>query len=268
VPHDISACVVTWRLRSKIENPKSKVSLVVRPLLSGRDYHSLHHENASFRMEAEVLGGPLRFRPALRQRARGRRPLQRGRLRARAAVVSQLCTRRSGHAASILEDLASPGTFRFDLVRGRSSLDAFFAEGHESSLGPGERRHSSGGAARCGDAWREMLRRSPERSVSAPRRRGCDGPGWLPVVQLTGSRHVHLAAGLVSRHGTPGGAGQILLEWAGRSRRDVAQSLPLTAGKSPSSMPSTRRSGSSCRPRMARPCTPSAAVFRSMTASA
>src|SRR5439155_25909357 len=43
--------------------PASKVRLSVRPFLSGRDYHSLHHENPAFRFDAERDGGPIVFRP-------------------------------------------------------------------------------------------------------------------------------------------------------------------------------------------------------------
>jgi predicted glycogen debranching enzyme len=47
-------CVsLAWRL----VEPRPGVSLRVRPLVSGRDPHSLHHENPAFRFEAEVAPG-------------------------------------------------------------------------------------------------------------------------------------------------------------------------------------------------------------------
>jgi hypothetical protein len=58
VPHDESAAVVTWRLvESESGGPGPRVPLVVRPLLSGRDYHSLHHENDAYRREAAIADG-------------------------------------------------------------------------------------------------------------------------------------------------------------------------------------------------------------------
>jgi predicted glycogen debranching enzyme len=59
VPNGLQAVVVTWRLLS----PKPGVRLSVRPFLSGRDYHSLHHENGSFRFEADVQDEHVRWAP-------------------------------------------------------------------------------------------------------------------------------------------------------------------------------------------------------------
>jgi predicted glycogen debranching enzyme len=39
------------------------VQLMVRPLLSGRDYHALHHENPGFDFDAEVTGARVLWRP-------------------------------------------------------------------------------------------------------------------------------------------------------------------------------------------------------------
>ena len=51
-------------LRWRSVTPRGRpVRLVVRPLLSGRDYHSLHRENPGFNFEAEVAGGAVTWRP-------------------------------------------------------------------------------------------------------------------------------------------------------------------------------------------------------------
>jgi predicted glycogen debranching enzyme len=47
VPKGQSACVITWKVTSG-----SDVVIEMRPLISGRDYHSTHHENAAFRFDA------------------------------------------------------------------------------------------------------------------------------------------------------------------------------------------------------------------------
>src|SRR5438552_11765026 len=50
VPHGTAAVALRWRLL----NANGPVTLLVRPFLSGRDYHSLHHENPVHRFETEV----------------------------------------------------------------------------------------------------------------------------------------------------------------------------------------------------------------------
>ena len=41
-------------VRYALEGAPRKATLAVRPFLSGRDYHSLHHENPDFRFDVEV----------------------------------------------------------------------------------------------------------------------------------------------------------------------------------------------------------------------
>src|SRR4051794_23204949 len=53
------AVLITWSL---IAAP-GPVVLRVRPFLSGRDYHSMHHENADFRFEPDQQGAAVMFRP-------------------------------------------------------------------------------------------------------------------------------------------------------------------------------------------------------------
>ncbi len=59
VPQQAGVVVVTWRL----SGPSSGVTLAARPLLSGRDYHALHHENPVFRFDAQVSSEPVGSRP-------------------------------------------------------------------------------------------------------------------------------------------------------------------------------------------------------------
>jgi predicted glycogen debranching enzyme len=57
VQHGTGAVVVVWRL-ARGDGP---VVLRVRPFLSGRDYHSLHHENGAFRFIASHREGVVAF---------------------------------------------------------------------------------------------------------------------------------------------------------------------------------------------------------------
>ena len=59
VEHGTGTVLVTWSLIAA-DGP---VALRVRPFLSGRDYHSMHHENAAFRFDADLNGAMVAFRP-------------------------------------------------------------------------------------------------------------------------------------------------------------------------------------------------------------
>src|SRR5262249_2050419 len=50
---------LSWRLVGK----SKPVKLFVRPFFSGRDYHSMHHENGAFRFEPEIAGDQITWRP-------------------------------------------------------------------------------------------------------------------------------------------------------------------------------------------------------------
>jgi predicted glycogen debranching enzyme len=100
---------LSWRL---IEG--GPVTLRVRPLLSGRNYHALHHENPGFQFEAERDGERWRFRPypgvpALVIGGNG------------SYRVNPTWYRRFHYAEEeargldCVEDLASPGELTFDL---------------------------------------------------------------------------------------------------------------------------------------------------------
>jgi predicted glycogen debranching enzyme len=59
VQHGIGATFVVWSL-VKSDGP---VVLRARPFLSGRDYHSMHHENGAFRFDVERHAAVTVFRP-------------------------------------------------------------------------------------------------------------------------------------------------------------------------------------------------------------
>ena len=59
VEHGTGVTVVSWTLVWGTQ----PLTLRVRPLLSGRDYHSMHHENSLFNFEPEVRGHRVTFRP-------------------------------------------------------------------------------------------------------------------------------------------------------------------------------------------------------------
>jgi predicted glycogen debranching enzyme len=94
-------------------------TLAVRPLVSGRDYHALHHENPAFRFDAEVTSGRVVFRPypglpAIAVSSNGTYTHQPDWYR------SFLYTEERARGLDHVEDLASPGTFRWDLTQGEA----------------------------------------------------------------------------------------------------------------------------------------------------
>src|SRR5262249_134944 len=59
VRHGAGSTVVAWT----VSDADAALGLNVRPLLSGRDYHALHRENAAFRFGADVADASVAFRP-------------------------------------------------------------------------------------------------------------------------------------------------------------------------------------------------------------
>ena len=60
VTHGASRVVMTWRLERR---STGRHTLDVRPLMSGRDYHALHHENGAFRFDPQAHDAVLTWRP-------------------------------------------------------------------------------------------------------------------------------------------------------------------------------------------------------------
>ena len=119
-----AATSLYWRLRGERGG-----TLVVRPLVSGRDYHALHHENPAFRSDAEVSGGRVVWRPysglpAIVARSNGTYTHQPEWYR------NFLYSAELARGLDHVEDLASPGIFRWDLTRGEA-VWTLAAEGHE-----------------------------------------------------------------------------------------------------------------------------------------
>jgi predicted glycogen debranching enzyme len=120
-----SSTLAYWRL---IQG--TSAVLTVRPLMSGRDYHSLHHENPAFNFYPEIADGRVIVRPYAGVPA---------------AVFSGngefthepdwyrnfLYENERERGLDFVEDLASPGTFRFDLAAHEAFL-TLSADGQES----------------------------------------------------------------------------------------------------------------------------------------
>ena len=117
VPEGIPAVVLRWRLLDR--TPRAR--LTVRPFLSGRDFHALHHENPAFDFAAAVDDGRARWTPypgvpavtALSNGAYAGEP---------AWYRGFLYTEERARGLDFVEDLASPGSFAWALTKGDAIL--------------------------------------------------------------------------------------------------------------------------------------------------
>jgi predicted glycogen debranching enzyme len=204
VPRGQAATVLTWRLRA---GPGG--TLAVRPLVSGRDYHALHHENPAFRFDADVAGRRVVWRPypglpAIVARSNGSYAHQPDWYR------NFLYTAEQARGLDCVEDLASPGIFRWDLTRGEAVL-ILAAEGHEPAddaeairVAEGERRRRFASRLhRAADAY--VVRRGSGKTVIA-------GYPWFTD---WGRDTLIALRGLCLATGRFDDARAILLEWSG-----------------------------------------------------
>lgn len=110
VGHDSLATVVKWRLLSK----RKGVRLSVRPFLSGRDYHALHHANPGFRFDATIEGERVTWRPY--DGLPGIIALSNGDYRHEPHWYRNFrYAEETARGLDDAEDLASPGVFEYEL---------------------------------------------------------------------------------------------------------------------------------------------------------
>jgi predicted glycogen debranching enzyme len=128
VRHGAPMTVLSWRL----VEPREGTTLTVRPFLSSRDYHALHHENPAFRFDAEAHHGVITWRPyadgpgisAFSNATYTHQPDW-----YRNFLYAEERARGLDHT----EDLATPGSFRWDLSQGEAVL-ILAAEGPHTSI--------------------------------------------------------------------------------------------------------------------------------------
>jgi predicted glycogen debranching enzyme len=225
-----SAVALSW----KVLSAAGTVTLTVRPFLSGRDYHSLHHENPAFRFEprpgmSDLVFQPYEGAPAVHMRTNG------AYTHAPEWYRNFLYSEEQARGLDCLEDLASPGTLRFDLSRGEAVWLAA-ADGSEEAFGTGspeatierlrtsERRRRSGLGNRLEQAVDSYLvQRGSGETVVA-------GYPWFTdwgrdtFISLRG---LCLATGRLAE------AGQILLEWSGSVSEGMLPNRFLDGAGSP-----------------------------------
>jgi predicted glycogen debranching enzyme len=109
---------VTWRVLGNCE----KAKLFVRPFISGRDYHSLHHENPAFRFEAAQNGDKVLWRPYDGLPGTYGMFSDNGRYTHEPLWYRNfLYAEERARGLDDTEDLASPGVFEWDLSAGEAA---------------------------------------------------------------------------------------------------------------------------------------------------
>src|SRR6185369_13290312 len=150
-----AAVALAWRLADAAPG----VRLIVRPFLSGRDYHASHHGNAAFRSAAEVRRNTLVWRPydgvpavvSVANASYSPEPTW---------YRNFLYKEEQARGLDCTEDLASPGVLTWDLSAGEAAW-VLAAEGAAGVASDG-----SADARALVDAWRsaeQTRRRFPTR---------------------------------------------------------------------------------------------------------
>jgi predicted glycogen debranching enzyme len=214
VPHGSTLVVLSWRLMSSAKNP---VRLSVRPFLSGRDYHSLHRQNADFDFAPRVdkagchVFQPYESEPAVTA-------VSNGVFTAEPYWYREfLYTEDRDRGLDCVEDLGAPGVFAFDLDQGEAHL--VFGVGDAvaglSSFGLVE----SVAAFRAGERARRAESRSAlERAAAAyvvARGRGRTILAGYPWFTDWGRDTFISLRGLCLATGRLRDARRVLLQWSG-----------------------------------------------------
>jgi predicted glycogen debranching enzyme len=214
--------VLRWRLDggAGVPSQASTLTLKVRPLLSGRDYHALHHENAAFNFNAQtsddqasVNWQPYGDLPVIHAATNG--------VYTHAPDwYRNFCyVRERERGLDFSEDLATPGVFSFNLADGEAVM-ILSASGATSGTQPANARAAAIHAAELArieqqrrDALGSRLQRSADAYV-VTRNEGRTILAGFPWFTDWGRDTFIAIRGLLIASGRLDDAEAILLEWS------------------------------------------------------
>jgi predicted glycogen debranching enzyme len=212
VPKGESAIFMSWKLVSPND---ADLKLKVRPFLSGRDFHSTHHENSAFHFETGQNGQSVTFRPydgvpaviAYSNGSYSHEPTW---------YRNFLYSEEQARGLDAVEDLASPGVFEFSLSQ-KPAVLMLAAEGHAiTDIESIEARHAQ---VRTTEQARRQYFSSPlERAADAylvQRGKGKTLIAGYPWFGDWGRDTFIALRGLCIATGHLEEARDILLQWAG-----------------------------------------------------
>ena len=212
--HGEAQVVLRWTLASPPADDAS-VLLDVRPFLSGRDYHALHHENPAFDFAPTVQGDRLSFAPYV--------GVPRVHLRHNGRYVHTPCWYRQfsyaeeeARGLDTVEDLAAPGLLTFALANGPATISfAAVPEGEpEASIehAPVDAAFAAERARRA--RFRSSLHRAADQYLVA-RDQGRTIIAGFPWFTDWGRDTFIAVRGLCLATGAYDEARDVLLRWAG-----------------------------------------------------
>ncbi|NPT37033.1 amylo-alpha-1,6-glucosidase [Paraburkholderia xenovorans] len=214
--------VLRWRLESVGSTAAtSALTLKVRPLISGRDYHALHHENSAFNFTAQTSGDqacvswqPYGDRPVIHCATNG--------VYTHAPDwYRNFCyVRERERGLDFSEDLATPGVFSFNLADGEAVmiLSASGAASGAQSAGAKPALAHATELARIEQQRRKALGSRLQRSADAyvvERNEGRTILAGFPWFTDWGRDTFIAMRGLLIASGRLDDAEAILLEWSG-----------------------------------------------------
>ena len=199
--------LLAWRARGE----SGAARLVVRPLLSGRDYHALMRENPAFAFAARAVAGNACWRPYADLPAVT--ALSNGSYRHEPQWYRNFrYAEEAARGLDAIEDLASPGRFEFDLAAGEAVLLLRVGEGIAADAtalaarirrAEAARRKPMSALQRAADAY--LVRRDRDHTLIA-------GYPWF----TDWGRDTFIALrGLLLAQGRHDAAASILEAWAG-----------------------------------------------------
>jgi predicted glycogen debranching enzyme len=231
VPRGTSGVMLRWR---RLDSSGGRLVLRVRPFLSGRDFHSLQHETGALRIDTAGDGGAIRWQPY--PGAPVVTALANGGYEANPAWYRGfLYAEEQARGLDFVEDLASPGTFTWNLADAdaclvltagaaavrRAGEDAETVVGRHRASEAKRRRAFATPLARAGDAY--LVRRGTGRTIIA-------GYPWFG----DWGRDTFIALrGLCLATGRRAEARDILLEWAGQVSEGMLPNRFADAGDAP-----------------------------------
>jgi predicted glycogen debranching enzyme len=218
---------IRWRTRG----PASGLTLSVRPFLSGRDLHALHHANPAFRFSEKVAGEEVSWSPY--DGIPGIAAFSNGRYRAESEWYRGfLYAEERARGLDYEEDLAAPGVFDWTLDQGPAVLiltvpgtlptgTALDAYDNLSRSERGRRGRLGSALARAGDAY--IVRRGAGKTIVA-------GYPWF----TDWGRDTFIALrGLCLATGRLAEARSILIGWAGLVSQGMLPNRFVDQGDAP-----------------------------------
>ncbi len=217
VPRGEAMVALSWRLAQ----PSKGARLAIRPLISGREYHSLHHENSAFNFDADVRDQRVTFRPYA-----GVPPIA---FHTNGTYRHEPLWYRNFHydeerarGFGFAEDLASPGVFDFDASKGAAVWIVAAAEPQAPGKAEKDKERSAAkrfAALRAAEEKRRAkfpsrLHRSAE-DYLVRRGRGSTIVAGYPWFTDWGRDTFISLRGLTLATGRLEEAREILVEWAG-----------------------------------------------------